>query len=83
MSTDATSAVELLLAPLPDACKDLRLNMSTILRGSERRSAHDPYCAAIAARISSAIRPWPRRCDRIPSSLLNDEEAADAQPPRR
>lgn len=47
MSTDAASAVDTLLAPLPDACKDLRLNISTMLRGS---GVDQPttYCSAIA-----------------------------------
>lgn len=78
MSTDATSAVELLLAPLPDACKDLRLNMSTILRGS---GVDQPttYCAAIAAAYFVGHTALAEALRADSSSLLNDEEAADAQ----
>jgi len=79
MSDQSTqSAVERLLAPLPDACKDLRLNMSALLRGGSVDQA-TVYCAALAAAyfVRDAALAAALRADS--AKLLTDDEASDAQ----
>jgi len=76
--SDSPSAIETLLAPLPEACKDLRLNMSSLLRGGSVDQA-TTYCAAIAAAyfVGDSALAAALRADS--AALLTDEEFADAQ----
>lgn len=77
MSTE-TSSVDALLAPLPDACKDLRLNLSSILRGTSVDQA-TTYCTALAVAhfVGATALADAIRADS--ATLLSDDEAADAQ----
>lgn len=78
MSTDAASAVDTLLAPLPDACKDLRLNMSTMLRGS---GIDQPttYCSAIAVAYFVGAKALAEALRADSASLLSAEDVTDAE----
>jgi alkyl hydroperoxide reductase subunit D len=76
--SDGGSQVESLLANLPDACKDLRLNLQTILRGTSVDAA-----TTLSAAVSSAY--FCRRPDLAVAirtdagASLTDDDVADAQ----
>lgn len=76
--SDAPSRVESLLANLPDACKDLRLNLQTILRGTTLDAS-----AAQTAMIAAAY--FCRRADLAlalradAAANVSDDDVADAQ----
>lgn len=67
-----------LLEPLPDACKDLRLNLQTVLRGSNVDGATTRIVALSAAyfcgehRLAEALLAEP-------GEPLTDDDLADAQ----
>jgi alkyl hydroperoxide reductase subunit D len=76
--SEATSSIEALLANLPDACKDLRLNLQTILRGT----SCDP-ATTLSAAIAGAYFVGDRR---LADALIVDagdkitaDDVADAQ----
>jgi len=71
-------AVEQLLAPLPDSCKDLRLNMTGLLRGGSVDQS-TTYCAAISAAYFLGNVPLAEALRADGAALLTDDEAADAQ----
>ncbi|MCE9606197.1 MAG: carboxymuconolactone decarboxylase family protein [Planctomycetia bacterium] len=73
-----TSAVEVLLAPLPDACKDLRLNLTGMLRGGSVDQS-TTYCSALAAAYFVGAQELAQALRADSASLLTDDEASDAQ----
>lgn len=76
--SDAPSQVETLLANLPDACKDLRLNLQAILRGTTLEAS-----TAQTAMVACAY--FCRRADLAAAlkadsaGAVSDDDLADAQ----
>src|SRR5437773_2542655 len=77
MSAEA-SPLETLLSGLPEACKDLRLNLQSILRGTSV-AADVTRCATLAAAYfcGDAVLAEALRADA--AGVLTDDDVADAR----
>jgi alkyl hydroperoxide reductase subunit D len=76
--SDVASQVETLLAGLPDACKDLRLNLQTVLRGTTV-DASTTYSAAVAAAYFVRNKALAEAIRADAAANLSDDDVADAQ----
>jgi lipoyl-dependent peroxiredoxin subunit D len=76
--SESTSQIDALLANLPDACKDVRLNLQTILRGTSLDAA-----TTLSAAISGAYFCGDRRLAEAlaadGASTITADDLADAQ----
>ncbi len=78
MSTDGESQVAALLSTVPEVCKDLRLNLASILRGTSVDAAVT-YGAAYAAALFVGDKPLAEAIRADAGPRLSDDDAADAQ----
>lgn len=76
--SDGTTQIETLLANLPDACKDVRLNLQTILRGTSCDAA-TTLSAAIAAAYFCGDRRLAEALTADAGEKITADDLADAQ----
>jgi len=77
MSDEATQ-VETLLSGLPDVCKDLRLNLQSVLRGTSL-DASTTLAAAVAAAYFCRHTKLAEALRADAGATITDDDAADAQ----
>ncbi len=76
--SESSSQIETLLADLPDACKDVRLNLQSVLRGTSIEPA-TTHSAAISAAYFCGDRKLAEALAADASSVITADDLADAQ----
>lgn len=78
MSAETASHVETLLGALPEVCKDLRLNLNSVLRGTSI-DASTTFGSAYAAALFVGDRELADAIRADAGDRISDDDAADGQ----
>ena len=76
--SEASTQIESLLSPIPDACKDLRLNLQTVLRGTTA-DASTTWSAAVASAYFCRNKVLAEALRSDAGENLSADDLADAQ----